>query len=141
MNKDEIHYKNNEITVIWKPKICMHSANCVNGLGPVFNPKAKPWVNMNAATTDEIIKTVNNCPSGALTYKWNDEVKQIKSESQNELQIKVSKGGPYLIKGRVVIIDKDGVETIKDGSIALCRCGQSSNKPYCDGSHKKVSLD
>jgi len=62
-------------------------------------------------------------------------------QNQNEVQIQVNAGGPYLVKGKVVVIDKDGTKTVKDGTIALCRCGHSNNKPYCDGSHKNVEFD
>ncbi|MCH9030311.1 MAG: (4Fe-4S)-binding protein, partial [Bacteroidetes bacterium] len=61
-------YKNNEIEVFWHTALCIHSANCVNSLNEVFNPKQKPWINMQAASTEKIIKAVNNCPSGALKY-------------------------------------------------------------------------
>ena len=57
------------------------------------------------------------------------------------LEIKVAPNGPLLINGNCIITDKDGKQTTKDGTIALCRCGQSKNKPYCDGSHKQSSFD
>ena len=74
-------YTNNEIKVFWNADLCIHSANCVNSLNAVFNPKQKPWINMQAASTEKIISAVNNCPSGALTYKWKDEMEE---EKQNE---------------------------------------------------------
>ena len=134
-------YSNNEIKVFWKAELCIHSANCVNSLNAVFNPKRKPWINMQAASTEKIIKTVSNCPSGALTYKWSVEMEEEKQNEQALTTIKVNAGGPYLVKGSVVVVDKDGSETIKEGTIALCRCGGSQNKPYCDGSHKNVEFD
>ncbi len=134
-------YTNNEITVLWDADLCIHSANCVNSLNAVFNPKQKPWINMQAASTEKIIQTVNKCPSGALTYKWKDEMEEEKQNEQVLTTIKVNAGGPYLVRGPVVVIDKDGSETVKEGTIALCRCGGSQNKPYCDGSHTNVEFD
>ncbi len=70
--ENQKEYSNDEITVIWKSELCIHSGNCVRGLAKVFNPKDRPWIKVYSATTDEIIQTVNNCPSGALTYKRNN---------------------------------------------------------------------
>jgi uncharacterized Fe-S cluster protein YjdI len=64
-------YDNSEITVIWQPDLCQHSANCVKGLPQVFDPKAKPWINIHGADTETIIKQVQQCPSGALSFKLN----------------------------------------------------------------------
>ena len=134
-------YTNNEITVLWDADLCIHSANCVNSLNAVFNPKQKPWINMQAASTEKIIQTVIKCPSGALTYKRKDEMEEEKQNEQVLTTIKVNAGGPYLVRGSVVVVDKDGSETVKEGTIALCRCGGSQNKPYCDGSHTNVEFD
>ena len=65
-------YKNDEITVIWKPGQCTHSTLCWKGLLEVFNPRIRPWVNMNGSTTEKIIEQVKKCPSGALSYRVNE---------------------------------------------------------------------
>jgi CDGSH-type Zn-finger protein len=57
-----------------------------------------------------------------------------------EVNIQVSKRGPYIVKGSVKLIGTNGEEIIKDDMIALCRCGGSNNKPYCDGSHTNISF-
>jgi len=66
-----------------------------------------------------------------------------KQNEQSSVKIQVNAGGPYLVKGKgkVTLIDKDGTETVKEGTIALCRCGSSQNKPYCDGSYKNFEFD
>jgi len=61
-------YDNGEVTVVWKPDLCIHSARCVKGLPGVFNTAAKPWINVAGADTEAIINQVNQCPSGALSY-------------------------------------------------------------------------
>ncbi|HET9432487.1 MAG TPA: (4Fe-4S)-binding protein [Chitinophagaceae bacterium] len=71
-------YTNDEITVVWKPNVCMHSKICWKGLIEVFNPKARPWINMDGATTEKIIEQVKKCPSGALSFFINSE------EAKNE---------------------------------------------------------
>jgi len=66
-------YDNGEITVLWQPHLCIHSANCARGLPGVFNPRVKPWVNIHAAETERIVKQVANYPSGALSILKKEE--------------------------------------------------------------------
>lgn len=73
MSIETLHYSNGEITILWKPKICAHSGICVKGLGEVFDPKRKPWIDMSKAETDHIIEQVKKCPSGALSINMNTE--------------------------------------------------------------------
>lgn len=69
MAAGERTYSNGEITVIWIPEKCIHAARCVTGLPGVFNVKARPWVNMQGAATEDIKRVVESCPSGALTWR------------------------------------------------------------------------
>jgi len=64
-------YHNDDITVFWQPEKCQHSANCVRGLRAVFDPGRKPWIEMENGETEDIIRTVKNCPSGALSFEYN----------------------------------------------------------------------
>ena len=73
MPKETHHYTNGEVTVVWKPDVCIHSTFCWKGLIEVFNPKEKPWIKMDGASTERIIEQVKKCPSGALSYFLNDE--------------------------------------------------------------------
>ena len=139
--ENQKEYTNSDITVVWKSDLCIHSGNCVRGLGKVFNPKDRPWIKVYSATTDEIIQTINNCPSGALTYKRNNDMSEKAEAAKSKTKVQVINGGPIMVEGPCAIIDKDGNETIKEGKIFLCRCGESKNKPYCDGSHKAVEFD
>ncbi|WP_295674781.1 (4Fe-4S)-binding protein [uncultured Mucilaginibacter sp.] len=65
--KEKHSYTNDDITVVWKPELCRHAARCATQLPTVFNPKAKPWVNMDGATSQEIKEQVARCPTGALS--------------------------------------------------------------------------
>ncbi len=73
MSDSQKAYSNGEITVIWKPGVCIHSAKCVQGLAEVFNVRALPWINMDGSTSDRIIQQVEQCPSGALSYIRNEK--------------------------------------------------------------------
>jgi uncharacterized Fe-S cluster protein YjdI len=65
----EKRYTNGEITVVWKPDICVHSGICARGLPLVFNPKRRPWIEMQHSDTATIEKQVAACPSGALSIE------------------------------------------------------------------------
>lgn len=60
-------YTNGSITILWQPEICIHSGICARGLASVFDPKRKPWIDMDAADTERIVQQVKKCPSGALS--------------------------------------------------------------------------
>lgn len=61
-------YSNGEITVHWNPELCIHSGHCARNLSAVFNPRIKPWITMDGASSEQITRTVDGCPSGALTW-------------------------------------------------------------------------
>jgi uncharacterized Fe-S cluster protein YjdI len=66
-------YTNGEVTIIWQPDLCIHSGICVRLLPKVYHPKERPWITPEHATTQEIIEQVKQCPSGALSFRMNDE--------------------------------------------------------------------
>ena len=137
-------YSNGDLTVIWQPHMCIHSEKCAKGLPEVFDPKARPWINPDKATTDNIKTQIDKCPSGALSYRvdrkgTNDAPVAVTESSQTEVQ--VIPGGPLIVLGTVTVKRKDGSSEIKENRCALCRCGASSNKPYCDGTHKTIEFD
>lgn len=132
-------YTNGEITVVWKPDICIHSKLCWHGLPEVFDPKARPWINAEGASTEKIAAQVDKCPSGALSYFYNDGAE--KSEKvEGESIVEVMPNGPLMVYGNLKIKDAAGNETEKHKVTAFCRCGASGNKPYCDGSHTKINF-
>jgi len=65
-------YSNGEITIVWQPGLCTHSGVCVRTLPKVYNPKAKPWIEIDNATTEELKDQVSKCPSGALSFRVNE---------------------------------------------------------------------
>lgn len=131
-------YSNGEVTVVWQQGKCMHSGICVAGLGRVFNPRRRPWVDLSQATTEAIIATVNDCPSGALSIKRTQA--EAATTSEAEQVVEVMPNGPLLVYGNVTVKRPDGAETKHHKVTAFCRCGNSANKPFCDGSHKKVGF-
>jgi uncharacterized Fe-S cluster protein YjdI len=136
-------YSNGEVTIVWKPNSCIHSRICWSGiesLPEVFNPSLRPWINPEASNTERIIEQVKKCPSGALSFYMNQE-EPIPMETKAESIVEVMPNGPLLVYGNITVKDKEGHETHKNKVTAFCRCGASSNKPYCDGTHTKIGFE
>jgi uncharacterized Fe-S cluster protein YjdI len=130
-------YTNGEVTIVWKPSMCIHSRICwasATGLPEVFNPMERPWIKPEGADTQRIIAQVQKCPSGALSYFMNEDAPHIESIEHDSV-VEVLPNGPLLVYGNITVKSKDGSETKNSKVTAFCRCGQSANKPYCDGSH------
>jgi uncharacterized Fe-S cluster protein YjdI len=135
-------YTNGDITIVWKPAMCIHSTICwkgAGGLADVFNPRERPWVKPFGAATERIIEQINKCPSWALSYFKNKETEEQKQEAK-QTTVEVLSNGPLLIHGDITVKDRDGNETARDKVTAFCRCGASGNKPYCDGNHTKIDF-
>jgi uncharacterized Fe-S cluster protein YjdI len=125
-------YKNDEIEVFWEPEYCIHSGMCWRNLPDVFRPRTKPWVRPEQAPADEIAWVVSACPSGALSYRRLDGGPS--EPVPDTTLIEPQQDGPLYVRGRLQITRPDGSvrETTR---AALCRCGHSQNKPFCDNSH------
>jgi uncharacterized Fe-S cluster protein YjdI len=133
-------YTNDEVTIVWKPDLCIHSTMCWKGLGEVFDPKKRPWITPEGSTTYKIIEQVKKCPSGALSYYLNKETENTDVKVEAETIVEPTPNGPLMIYGNVVVKDKNGVLMKKSNATAFCRCGASNNKPFCDGSHRKIDF-
>jgi len=135
-------YSNGEVTIVWQSGLCIHSTKCwkgATGLIEVFNPREKPWIKPEGAATEKIINQINQCPSGALSYYLHKNT-IMTEETHSENTIEVTKNGPLLVHGNIQVKDKTGNVVQKNKVTAFCRCGASSNKPYCDGTHRKIDF-
>ena len=132
-------YKNDDITVVWKPKLCIHAAECVKRLPEVYDPKSKPWIKIENAISDALKSQIDKCPSGALSYYNNNENNKEIMEAQ--VKVNAMENGPLLVDGSIEVTKPDGTVEIKEKTTAFCRCGASANKPYCDGQHRKIDFE
>ncbi len=130
-------YQGKKITVYDNHSICAHAGICTDGLPAVFHNREGSFVDPDGASVAEIIDIVNQCPSGALSYIIDDE-----SETRliDEASILISPNGPYVLKGKVVLLDMSKGEGASESHCSLCRCGASKNKPFCDGSHWDINF-
>lgn len=129
-------YATEEIVVEWHPALCFHSQNCVRALPAVFDSSRRPWIDVDAATVDEIEEAVEGCPSSAL------RLRRLRGEPRPvppELEVTPSPNGPLLVRGRLRVRLSDGTSQELTRA-AFCRCGQSGNKPFCDGTHREIGF-
>jgi len=131
-------YANDEVTVYWDAQYCIHTAMCLNGLPGVFDPGRRPWIDTSQAGADDIAEVVMRCPTGALHFKRNDGGKQ--ETPPAEFSVQPRKNGPLFMRGAVRVVDTEGNVVREDTRVALCRCGQSANKPFCDGTHRAIGF-
>ena len=123
-------YKGKNIIIHDNRGICAHVGYCTDGLPKVFQMGVEPWINADAETLEKIIETIKKCPSGALSYSIDGILYNNYSEHPEN---KITQDGPYFVKGSIALHDKDQPES--EEHYALCRCGKSTNKPFCDGQH------
>jgi CDGSH-type Zn-finger protein/ferredoxin len=131
-------YDGREITVTDNRGTCCHFGNCTDHLPEVFGERPNGFVQPDAASKQEIIDIVRACPSGALGYAL-DGVAY--AGEQRAPSIVVSKNGPYYVRGGIDLHDTQRNDGASREHYALCRCGRSKNKPFCDGSHWNVFVD
>jgi uncharacterized Fe-S cluster protein YjdI len=140
-------YSNSDITVIWKPRRCIHSGICVKMLPQVYDPDSRPWIKPEHATASDLMRQIEQCPSGALSYtskteKINNDTKSIeKEEVMISIRVEIISNGPLLLHGRSEVVFPDGRSELKHRTTAFCRCGASGTKPYCDGSHNDTDFE
>lgn len=139
MPENRKYYRSKEFTISFEPKKCIHAAECAHGLPGVFNPEEKPWINPEGAEYEKIIEVIKRCPSGALKYERHDN--QGNEEPLLNAEVTVIPNGPLYIKGDIEMFTRDGELIGKETRVALCRCGSSKNKPFCDNSHIKENFN
>ena len=130
-------YESDDITVTYSLRRCIHAAECVHGLGTVFDPKRRPWIDPEQASAEDIAAVIQRCPTGALKYQRKDGGAEEPTPTANTVII--DPDGPLFVKGDLAVTMPDG-STHTDTRVALCRCGASKNKPFCDNSHLKAEF-
>lgn len=138
-------YRTDAIEVTFDPNRCIHAAACIRTLPAVFDSRARPWIRPAAAAPDAVAAAVVRCPTGALRYRRFDggaaEAPDATGGSGTVMvTVTAKRDGPLYVRGDVQLALEDGTVVLRDLRVALCRCGQSANQPYCDGTHKAIGF-
>lgn len=133
MDEKRKRYESDEIAITFAPRRCIHAAECVRNLNAVFDSERRPWIDPAQADADAIANTIRKCPSGALQYERRDGGAAEPAPARNT--IRAVANGPVYVRGNIEIVNADGELVHRDTRVALCRCGDSKQKPFCDNTH------
>jgi CDGSH-type Zn-finger protein/uncharacterized Fe-S cluster protein YjdI len=118
-----------QLTVLFEGKRCVHSRHCVLDAPTVFKANTPgEWIFPDTVSAEALVEVAHKCPSGAIRYERSDGGPAERPPAVNTLFVR--ENGPYAVRA--------ALDVAGDASrfrATLCRCGQSKNKPYCDGSH------
>lgn len=132
-------YRGEKISVSYDLPRCMHASECIRGgLTSVFDRERRPWVLPDGADPDRVIDVVERCPSGALHYQRHDGGPDEVAETNS---VRPYPRGALHLRGELTLRNADGEVLIEETRLALCRCGRSKNKPFCDYSHHEAGFE
>jgi Iron-binding zinc finger CDGSH type len=88
------------------------------------------------ADAETVLHVVAGCPTGALHATRRDGVTADAGVPVAPVEVQITANGPLYVRGDVVLTDEDDTRLAGDSRLALCRCGLSARKPFCDNSHR-----
>jgi CDGSH-type Zn-finger protein/uncharacterized Fe-S cluster protein YjdI len=137
-DKKIFEYPGAEADVHWDGRLCIHIGECGRADNELFVGGRQPWCQPDQVGVDDVANVVKRCPTGALTYERKDG--EAGEEADEENVVSVMYNGPLYVRGDLEVEgaadDMSGVRY----RAALCRCGQSKNKPFCDNSHEAAGF-
>lgn len=136
MSDEKKHrYGGEGLDVVWDGTLCLHVGECGRAKNDLFVGGRDPWCQPDLVPVEEAVEVVHRCPTGALTYERKDSGAAERDDGKNV--IVVANNGPLYARGD---LDIEGATKESPGTrfrAALCRCGDSKNKPFCDNSHEE----
>ena len=135
--RDSYTSSDGRLTIHDNRGLCAHASQCTDNLASVFRLRTEPFVDPDGATPDEIAAVIAMCPSGALSYTL-DGVDH--RDRNDQTSVAYPPGGPYVITN-VSLAGIDMPQGATDDHCTLCRCGESTNKPFCSGAHWNSNFD
>ncbi|MGV6801149.1 MAG: CDGSH iron-sulfur domain-containing protein [bacterium] len=137
--KTIITYRGENVHVNWDRRLCIHAAECGRAKGDLFQAGRDPWCQPDITQREEVEEVVNRCPTGALSVTTPDGEARVPDPAPENIA-QVANDGPLYLTGD---LDIDAASDDMPGTkrhVALCRCGASQKKPFCDGSHIKAEF-
>jgi uncharacterized Fe-S cluster protein YjdI len=130
MSDHRKHYTGAAVGVSFDPARCRHAAECVRGLPAVFDTGRRPWILPDGAESEDVVRVVARCPTGAL--RTHPMTTTASEQPVTPTEVTAVPGGPLLLRGDLHLTALGGVDE-HETRAALCSCGHTANAPYCDG--------
>lgn len=132
-------FKGEKAAVTFCSRLCIGNAECGRAQGKLFVGGRDPWCDPDQESDTANVKDIiERCPSGALSVELSDRDVQEVAPSQNSIY--VTQNGPFFLRGDLEIEGAPSDAPATKYRAALCRCGRSKNKPFCDNSHKSAQF-
>jgi CDGSH-type Zn-finger protein/uncharacterized Fe-S cluster protein YjdI len=137
-DKQIVNYPGKQADVRWDGRLCLHVAECGRARNDLFVAGRKPWCQPDCVSVPEVVDVVERCPSGALTYAIHGGGRAETAAAENTVAIGVN--GPLFARGALRIAGAPADMPGLRFRAALCRCGRSKSKPFCDNSHEATGF-
>lgn len=137
-DKEKYTFSGTNLDIEWDGRLCIHIAECGRAKDELFVGGRQPWCQPDLVALEDAINVVERCPSGALTYQTRGKAKYEVPDKENTVM--VSYNGPYFVRGELDVEDSPSDMEGIAYRIALCRCGASKNKPFCDNAHETIGF-
>lgn len=138
-SKKVLTFEGEEITVVWDGNLCVHAEECWRADSELFELKRDPFGDPDRVDVEEADRISRRCPSGAIAWTDNSGEREEPAEAENTVTVVPS--GPLYIRGDLTIKGVPDQAGNTHRRVALCRCGKSKNKPFCDKSHVEAGFD
>ncbi len=137
-DKKVFKFQGEKVDVSWDGRLCIHVGECTRAKGDLFESGRDPWGQPDLGEADYVAEVIGRCPTGALSYTRKDGGAEETATEANT--VTVTNNGPLYLEGDLSI---DGAADDMPGvafRAALCRCGDSANKPFCDNTHEHAEF-
>ena len=131
-------YEGKSETVTWDRRLCIHVGECGRAKGDLFVTGRQPWCDPDFSDRSDTAEVVARCPTGALAV--HDESGLLVEAVPTENTVTVSNDGPLYVHGDLSVDGASEDMHSVTRRAALCRCGASKNKPFCDNSHRDIGF-
>lgn len=134
-DKKIYRFEGEKLDATWDERLCIHVGECTRAEGELFQSGRDPWGQPDRGDAEHVARVCERCPTGALVYERKDGGSSETAPDANTCV--VANNGPLYLAGD---LDIDGAADDMPGvrfRAALCRCGASGNKPFCDNTHEQ----